>query len=89
MKKDQLKQNNRNKEIIMAREDRKLESMSNEEARKFRIAAYKPIAKTLSDQEKKEAFRQFWTKEKYKYDMGKDMEQILWLHLKAIKFNIK
>lgn len=59
--------------------------MSLEEARAYRAALYKPSAKVLSEDEKREQFRIFWAQEKYKYGKSKDLEQILWVHLKASK----
>jgi len=43
--------------------------------------------KALSDAEKKEAFRVFWTAEKGKYKAPKDILSILWIHLKAAKLD--
>lgn len=71
------------------KEDLRVESkeMSLEEAKAYRASLYKPSAKSLSDQEKREKFRLFWATEKYKYGKSKDLEQILWVHLKASKLD--
>lgn len=61
--------------------------MSLEEARAYRASLYTPSLKSLSDTEKREQFRIFWASEKQKYGKSKDLEQILWLHLKAVKLD--
>lgn len=61
----------------------KAEEMTLEEARAYRSSLYKPAVKSLTEQEKREEFRLFWAQEKYKYGKSKDLEEILWLHLKA------
>lgn len=66
---------------------KKSEEMTVDEARAFRASLAKPAIKKLSDEEKKEEFRLFWAREKYKYGKSKDLEQILWLHLKATKMD--
>jgi hypothetical protein len=35
----------------------------------------------------REAFKLFWAQEKSKYGKSKDLEEILWCHLKAIKMD--
>lgn len=62
-------------------------SMTLEEARKYRASLYVPKEIELSEEEKREQFRVFWAKERNKYKKGKELEEILWLHLKAIKMN--
>lgn len=57
------------------------------EARAYRASLYKPTVTILSDSEKREQFRIFWASEKYKYGKPKSLEQVLWLHLKASKFD--
>lgn len=61
--------------------------MTLEEAKAYRASLHKPVIKQLSDQDKKEAFRVFWAQQKKKYGKSKELEQILWLHLKAIKMD--
>jgi len=63
------------------------EEMTGEEAKALRAAKYKALPKKASDLEKREAFRIFWAQEKYKYGREKDLEPILWVHLKAIKMD--
>jgi hypothetical protein len=61
--------------------------MSLEESKAYRASLYKPEARALSGLEKREQFRIFWAKEKKKYDKPKELEQILWVHLKAVKLD--
>ena len=58
--------------------------MTLEEARAYRASLYKPEEVQLSDDQKREEFRKFWAQEKYNYGKSKDLEPILWAHLKAI-----
>lgn len=41
----------------------------------------------LREEELKEKFRQYFVKLSRKHDLDKSMENILWLHLKAVKCN--
>ena len=59
--------------------------MTLEEARAYRASLHKPESVVLSAEEKRDEFRKFWAQEKYKYGKSKDLEPILWLHLKATK----
>jgi len=61
--------------------------MTSEEARLYRASLHKPEKKALSEQQKRESFRLFWAVEKAKYGKKKDLEGILWLHLKASKLD--
>lgn len=61
--------------------------MSAEESRAYRASLYAPTAKVWSDEEKREAFRVYWAQEKYKYGKSKDLEEIVWLHLKSSKLD--
>lgn len=67
--------------------EEKSSEMSMEEAKAYRASLYKPAVRSLTEQEKREEFRLFWAMEKYKYGKSKDLEQILWLHLKASKLD--
>ena len=69
------------------RESLEKEDMTTEEAKAYRASLYKPAPRSLSEQEKREAFRVFWAQEKIKYGKSKDVEQILWVHLKAAKLD--
>jgi hypothetical protein len=72
------------KERVENMEDKE---MTAEESKAFRASLYVPPVKTLSDKEKRELFRVFWTQNRKKYGKSKDIEPILWLHLKAVKMD--
>jgi hypothetical protein len=63
------------------------QEMTQEEAKAFRASLAKPEDKKLTEQQKREEFRVFWAKSKKKYGKAKDLETILWVHLKAIKMD--
>lgn len=63
------------------------EEMTLQEAKAFRASLNKVTVKDLNDQEKREAFRIFWAQEKAKYGKSKDLEPILWAHLKSVKLD--
>lgn len=70
------------------KDESKDKEMSLEEARAYRASLHKPAEKKLSDAEKREQFRLFWAQEKQKYGKAaKELEQILWVHLKASKLD--
>ena len=60
------------------------QEMSLEEAKAWRTSLGSK-KRELSNQEKQKAFRLYWAQEKYKFGKGKDLEHVLWLHLKATK----
>ena len=62
-------------------------AMTLEEAKAYRAGLYKPQIKVLSDAEKREAFRVFWTSQKAKYGQSKKIEKAIWLHLKSINMD--
>lgn len=61
------------------------QEMTLAEAKAYRASLYKAEKKELTVEEKKEQFRIFWAQQKHKYGKAKDLEQILWVHLKATK----
>ena len=71
----------------MAKNDKKQEDMSVDEAKALRAAKHNALPKKSSDQEKREAFRLFWAQEKSNYGRDKDLEPVLWVHLKAINMD--
>jgi hypothetical protein len=74
----------------MAKESKNLKNsveMSLKEARAYRASLYKPSPRILSEDEKREAFRIYWTTQKAKYGKGKSLEKAIWLHLKTIGMN--
>lgn len=69
-----------------AKEDKKA-GMSMAEAKAYRASLNKDKAKEFSEHEKREQFRLFWAQNKYKYGKAKDLEEILWVHLKSSKLD--
>ena len=63
------------------------QEMTLEEAKAYRAAQYVPQEKKLSEQQKREQFRLFWARSKRHYGKAKDLEEILWLHLKSSKMD--
>jgi len=61
------------------------QEMTLEEAKAYRASLHKAVPEILSEETKKDLFRAFWAQEKSKYGKPKDLEAILWAHLKAIK----
>lgn len=73
----------------MAKELKKeAEEMTLDEAKAYRASLYKPAETVLSLEQCKEEFRQFWAREKSKYGRPKDLEEILWLHLKSTNMTL-
>jgi hypothetical protein len=61
--------------------------MTIEEAKALRASRYvAPVAK-LTEKQKREQFRLFWAKAKRQYGKTKDLEEIMWLHLKSSKMD--
>lgn len=52
-------------------------------ARQMRIAMAKQNKAPEADVDAKEAFRVFWTSARKSYDRPKELEEVLWAHLKA------
>lgn len=73
----------------MAKKDFKddKEEMTLEEAKAFRASLFKKCEPQLADHEKKEEFRKFWANNRNKYNKPKELEEILWVHLKAVKLD--
>jgi hypothetical protein len=74
----------------MAKKDVKEEvdtQMSPEEAKAYRASQYKPAARVLQEHEKREQFRLFWATNRTKYGKNKDLEEVLWIHLKSAKLD--
>jgi hypothetical protein len=68
----------------MAKKELK-EEMTLEEAKAYRSSLYKPKKRVLSDREKRDQFRIFWSQSKKRYNKKilQGLEQILWVHLQA------
>jgi len=69
------------------REDQPQE-MTLEQAKAYRASLAKPEVKVWSETEKREEFRKFWAQAKRKYGKAKDIEGILWTHLKSSGFDV-
>lgn len=65
----------------------KKSEMTLQEAKAYRMSLNKEKVVVLEEHEKREQFRIFWAENKYKYGKAKDLEPILWEHLKASKLN--
>jgi hypothetical protein len=57
--------------------------MSLEEAKAYRASLHKPQKLILSEVERKNRFKLFWAQNRKKFGRNKDLEPILWIHLKA------
>jgi hypothetical protein len=69
----------------MKQEIEKAKEMSLEEARKWRASLAKPASSlALKEEQIREAWRLYWAQEKSKWANSKDLEHIIWLHLKAV-----
>lgn len=76
----------------MAKKDLKekgeeMKEMSLEEAKKWRASLAKPEP-ALKEEQIREAWRLYWAQEKSKWANSKDLEHILWLHLKAVSMAV-
>lgn len=72
----------------MAKKDAQVnKEMSLEEARKWRASLAKPELSSLTEDQKRESWRLYWAQNKASYGRGKELEEIIWLHLKAIKMD--
>ena len=63
------------------------QEMTLEEAKAFRASLAPAAPKPMSDKAKREAFRIFWAQNKKRYSKAANLENILWLHLQAIKMD--
>ena len=63
----------------------KKSEMNRQEAEEFKASLYKEPVKVLSEKQLREEFRIFWAKVKKAYGKSKELEPILWLHLKSAK----
>lgn len=66
-------------------EDSPAQEMTLQEARAYRASLHTQTEIELSDEEKRDKFRVFWAQEKSKYGKSKEIEPVIWLHLKATK----
>jgi hypothetical protein len=63
------------------------QEINTEDQKVFRATLPKPEPRKLKEREKRESFRLFWARNKRKYGKAKDLENIIWIHLKAIKMD--
>ena len=61
--------------------------MTAEEAKAYRASKHVPQEVQLTNEQKREQFRIFWAQAKRKYGKSKDLEEIVWLHLKSSKMD--
>jgi hypothetical protein len=61
--------------------------MTADEAKTFRASLAKPQIRELTESQRREAFRVFWAKAKRQYGKAKDIEGVIWLHLKSMKMD--
>jgi hypothetical protein len=69
------------------KEKKEKTEMTLEEAKAYRASLHKAQPVELDDAAKREQFRLFWAQNKHKYGRGKDLEQILWVHIKSAKLD--
>lgn len=69
------------------RQDAPKAEMSMAEAKAYRASLNKSQPAELTEKQVREQFRIFWATEKAKYGKAKDLEEIVWLHLKASKLD--
>jgi hypothetical protein len=65
----------------------KKSEMTLQEAKAYRASLAPKDDRNLDEHEKREKFRLFWAENKYKYGKAKDLEPILWAHLKSAKLD--
>ena len=65
----------------------KKSEMTLQEAKAYRASLAPKESRKLDEHEKREQFRLFWAENKYKYGKAKDLEPILWAHLKSAKLD--
>jgi len=64
-------------------EQQNVRPMSLKESKAYRASLHRPKAKELSEAARQHQFKLFWTQNRKKYGKPKDLEPILWIHLKA------
>lgn len=74
----------------MAKKELKEENkeMSTEEAKKWRASLAKSPSSILTEEQRREAWRLYWAQEKSKWANSKDLEHIVWLHLRAVSMAV-
>lgn len=69
----------------MLKKELESKEMTLEEAKAYRASLAKPDSKPLSEKEKRDAFRVYWSQNKKKYGLTNKLENVLWLHLVSTK----
>lgn len=69
------------------KQEAKKSEMTLQEAKAYRASLAPKDDQKLAEHEKREQFRLFWAENKYKYGKAKDLEHILWEHLKSAKLS--
>lgn len=69
------------------KEKQEKSEMTLKEAKAYRQSLHKEKVTQLDDHEKREQFRLYWAENKYKFGKAKDLEEILWVHLKSVKLD--
>lgn len=67
----------------MAKREINKEEMSLEEAKAYRASLYVAPKIVLSESARRDKFKLFWAQTRKQYGKPKDLESILWIHLKA------
>jgi hypothetical protein len=62
---------------------KKEKEMTLDEAKAYRASQHKPQKAVLSEAARRQQFKLFWTQNRKKFGKSKDLEPILWIHLKA------
>ena len=71
------------KEVREESGEMKKKEMSLEESKAYRASLYVPQKAVLSEAERLNSFKLFWAQSRKKYGKPKELESILWVHLKA------
>lgn len=69
------------------KQEAKKSEMTLDESKAYRASLAPKDEQKLDDHEKREQFRLFWAENKYKYGKAKDLENILWVHIKSAKLD--
>lgn len=65
------------------KEFEKEQEMSSEQAKAYRASLYKEPKVVLSEASRRQQFKMFWARSRKRYNASKELEPILWIHLKA------
>jgi hypothetical protein len=85
-KKELFSEESKVPKLTLAKKDSRRE-MSLEEAKAYRASLYKPQKRALSEAERRQQFKLFWTQNRKKFGKKKELEPILWIHLQAAGYD--